>query len=356
MKRSVITSSLAAIVCTSLSLFGVSACKKDKTSSGSSSPYEEDEKLDSLEGSDNFSEDELEAGGDEEEYGEEEDERWSKALAELPKRPALRKKCRGKGKRRKCKMVDPKPGIAASYGVREFMGPFRFGMEPKAVIYRLSKAVHQEYEERMAKAKDPEVQDEVRQWRRAELDKIRKHHVKFDGKGRSNWGASIIEHEFEEDANEEMVWQRVDNRKDFFFFKDEELWKIVRAYDTSNFEGKDFQKIIEDDWKKQFGVSPEVKKAKDQRTGNVVMTYIEWQSSENGTVRAFDLSTVQGAYVLTALDRGMEGRIGVRLPNVDRSSGVKEEVKEVIGGSDVCYDDDGNMIESRERCKEIRGF
>ena len=31
------------------------------------------------------------------------------------------------------------------------------------------------------------------------------------------------------------------------------------------------------------------------------------------------------------------------------------DVSDVLGGSDLCYDDEGNMVEDAERCKQIRG-
>lgn len=240
------------------------------------------------------------------------------------------------------------------------MEPYRFGMPPESVIRRLSKSINADYDERMKGVNDPTEQDKHRRWRRQEIDKIRANHVKFDGRNH-RWGASIVQHDFEDDANEEMIWVPEDNVKSFFFFKDGELWKVVRAYDPRKFEGKEFAKVIEEDWKTQFGPSPKNHKVKDTRSTDVLLDYMEWQSSENGTVRAFDLSAVQGAYVLAVMDRGVEGRIGKRLPNVERSQGkvgssVDGAVKDVVGGSDVCYDEDGNMIESRARCKEIRGF
>lgn len=343
------------------------ACKKKSDDdSETQSPYgmSDDDDLPSSGSddgpSDEFGEDEEEEGDDELGLGSGNDDRWDKPLAKLPPRTKARKKCRGRGKRRKCKMVDPKPGISASYGVREFMGPFRFGMSPAVVIKRLSKDIDAEYKKRMEGVDDPQEQDRHRNWRRAEVSKIRENHVKFNGQNH-RWSASIVQHDFEDDANEEMIWMREGDNKSFYFFKDDELWKIVRAYDPKGFEGKDFAKVVEDDWKKAFGPSPKSEKIKDTRSTDILLAYYEWQSSENGTVRAFDLSAVQGAYVLAVMDRGVEGRIGKRLPNSARTQGkvggnVEGELKDVIGGSDVCYDEDGKMVESRRRCKEIRGF
>ena len=51
----------------------------------------------------------------------------------------------------------------------------------------------------------------------------------------------------------------------------------------------------------------------------------------------------------------LEQNLGVRLPHASADAGVSSEVKDVEGGSDVCYDENGEMISDADRCKKIRG-
>ncbi len=267
-------------------------------------------------------------------------------LPKLPPKAKPVKKCRGRGKKRTCKMVDPKPKVSAAYGVRTMMGPFRWGMSPQQVLKVLARDIEAEYEKRQKKAKSPLEQDRNRAWREEQLKALKAHHVKFVSAARHRWGVSLIQYEYEDDADEEMIWVRANpTLKKFYFFKDGELWKIFYAYSLDTWPGKSFAEIVEEKFKKWFGPSPKEKVKTDPETGNIVLRYLEWESLGGEKVRAFDMSDVHGVIALVLVDGKTEARIGERLPNTGKKEELDESLEDVVGGSDVCYDRDGNIVE-----------
>lgn len=261
------------------------------------------------------------------------------------KKPEPKEKCKGKGKKKVCEMVDPAPEISAQIGVNAITKGYTWGMTPDQVLDELSKKVDVEYDKRQKKAKDPMSQDRNREWRKEQLEDLRRGRVKFSSNGNHKWGVSLIQFEFEDDADEEMVWTRSGRYlRKFFFFKDNGLWKIVYAYQTEKWGGKEYDEVVETTFKKWFGISPEAKVKQDPKTAAPLLRYNEWKSKNGERIRSFNLSAVHGVYMITVLQGSIEDSIGERLPNIKEEEDFSSDVGDVLGGSDVQYDEDGNII------------
>lgn len=268
----------------------------------------------------------------------------TESTEEKLKKPEPKEVCKGKKKKRVCKMVDPDPGISAQIGVNAITKGYSWGMTPDQVLAELSKKIEAEYDAKQKKAKDPMSQDRNREWRKEQLEELRRGNVQFKSNANQKWNVSLIQYEFEDDAQEEMVWIRSGRYlRKFFFFKDNGLWKIVYAYQTEKW-GKEYDQVVEETFKKWFGISPEAKVKQDPKTAAPLMTYNEWKSKNGEKIRSFDLSAVHGVYMITVLDGNIEQQIGERLPNVKEEEGFSTDVGDVLGGSDVEYDADGNII------------
>jgi hypothetical protein len=268
----------------------------------------------------------------------------TESTEEKLKKPEPKEVCKGKKKKRVCKMVDPDPGISAQIGVNAITKGYSWGMTPDQVLGELSKKIEAEYDAKQKKAKDPMSQDRNREWRKEQLEELRRGNVQFKSNANQKWNVSLIQYEFEDDAQEEMVWIRSGRYlRKFFFFKDNGLWKIVYAYQTEKW-GKEYDQVVEETFKKWFGISPEAKVKQDPKTAAPLMTYNEWTSKNGEKIRSFDLSAVHGVYMITVLDGNIEQQIGERLPNVKEEEGFSTDVGDVLGGSDVEYDADGNII------------
>ena len=266
------------------------------------------------------------------------------AAAEKLKKQEPKEVCKGRKKKRVCKMVDPAPEISAQIGVNAITKNYSWGMTADQVITELSKKVEAEYDKKQKKAKDAMAQDRNREWRKDQIEDLRRGKVKFKSNANHKWNVSLIQFEFEDDADEEMVWTRSGRYlRKFFFFKDNGLWKVVYAYQTEKW-GKPYDTVVEETFKKWFGISPEAKVKQDPKTAAPILTYNEWKSKNGERIRSFDLSAVHGVYMITVLDGNIEDSIGERLPNMKEEESFSSDVGDVLGGSDVAYDEDGNII------------
>ncbi|MCB9567711.1 MAG: hypothetical protein H6710_10960 [Myxococcales bacterium] len=261
------------------------------------------------------------------------------------KRPEPKEVCKGKGKKRECKMVDPDPGTSAQIGVNALIKGYTWGMSPDAVLAELGKSVEAEYDKKQKAAKDATTQDRNREWRKEQLDELRRGHVKFTSGSKHKWGVSLIQFDFADDSNEEMVWTRSGRYlRKFFFFKDGGLWKIVYAYQKEKWGDKEYEAVVDESFKKWFGMMPEAKVKQDPKTAAPLLRYNEWTSKNNEKVRSFNLSAVHGVYMLSVVDGNIESSIGERLPNIKEDEDFSSDVGDVLGGSDVEYDADGKII------------
>ncbi|KIG17428.1 hypothetical protein DB30_03347 [Enhygromyxa salina] len=289
---------------------------------------------------------------------EDEESALNESYGARPELPPVQKpveKCTGKGKARECSMVDPQPEVTAARGARAIIGRFRWGMDIKTVMAQLEKDIEDEYAELQAKTKDPMQQDKNREWKREAIGEITKNHVRFETAAHHRWGVSLIGHEFKDNDNEEMIWIKSPTLKKFYFFKGGDLYKIVYAYGTQAWPGLTYQQILDEKFKTWFGSSPEAKAEFDEETQIKLIDYVQWNTTDGDRVRAFDMTAVHGAFVVSIVQGESEDEYGARLPTGLESSDFTDDVSDVLGGSDICYDAEGNMIEDPEKCKKIRG-
>lgn len=328
----------------SLFVFALGAGVGCKGQAGATEPPSEEEEenlIGAKTGYDEKSDDESLA----EEFGE---------LAALPEIQEPKEKCKGKGKKKECKMVDPTPEVTAAHGARRFLSNVRWGMSPERVMDQLTKELEVEYDKKQETAADAVEQDKNREWLREQRDVLAQNHVMFEERARHKWGVSLIQFEYEDDANEEMVWVRSNaNLKKFYFFKDGELWKVLFAYSENSWPGKKYEDIVKEKFHKWFGVSPEEKVKTHPETNAPLLRYNEWKTTDGDIVRSFDMTDVQGSMVIALIDGDAESSIGERLPNMEKDETFVDDVSDALGGTDVCYDDEGNLIESAERCAEL---
>ena len=81
------------------------------------------------------------------------------------------------------------------------------------------------------------------------------------------------------------------------------------------------------------------------------LRYLEWKAFDGERVRSFDMTDVHGSHILVLVNGKAEDRIGERLPNAREDAKFDTDVEDVLGGSDVCYDADGNMVEDSTKCE-----
>lgn len=269
----------------------------------------------------------------------------------LPPRPAPQEQCEGTGAEKRCRMVDADPKLVAAHGVRETMANFRWGMDPPAVLERLSAEVKAEFD--TAASADALKQDENRRLQEAALAELPKQHVKF-GAGAEMWKTSVIARLYRDDATEEMVWFGPPADRRYYLFADGKLWAIVRATNKTQFPGKTYDQIVDTELKKRFGSGATAGELRDDKSGMLKLRYDEWESLDGDRVRAYDLFEAHSS-VLLAIFAATAGELAARHPSNELDPALRggEDLDQVMKESGICYDDKGDMIHDPERCKAI---
>jgi hypothetical protein len=282
---------------------------------------------------------------------------------EAKKRPEVKEVCKkkttGKGKNKKtenvCEMVDSNPKLSASLGIASLTKGFEWGMAPDAVIAKLGESTNKYFDDQLKETKNPMEQDRLRKERNDALNELKKGHVKFTASSKHKWGVSLIQFEFADDNSEEMVWIKEGAKlRKFYFFKDNSLWKIVYAFNKEKWPDKDYAGVVDNSFKKWFGVNPAAKVKQDPKTAAVLLRYHEWTGEKNEKVRSFDLTEVHGIVMIAVVDGNAEAAIGERLPNMKGDHAFGGDVGDVLGGSDVAYDESGKIIEGKKPAGESK--
>lgn len=279
------------------------------------------------------------------------------AKADDKRKPEVKEVCKkkttGKGKAKKteniCEMVDSNPKLSASLGIASLTKGFTWGMSPDAVLAKLSESINKGFDDQLKETKNPMDQDRIRKERNEQLNELKKGNVKFQAATKHKWGVSLIQYEFADDANEEMIWIKEGAKlRKFYFFKDGALWKIVYAFNKEKWPDKDYTSVVDNSFKKWFGVSPAAKVKQDPKTAAPLLRYHEWVGEKNEKVRSFDLTEVHGIVMIAVIDGNAEASIGERLPNVKGDHSFGGDVGDVLGGSDVAYDENGKIVEGKK--------
>ena len=276
------------------------------------------------------------------------------------KRPEVKEVCKkkttGKGKAKKtetvCEQVDSNPKLTASLGIASLTKGFTWGMTTDAVLAKLGESVNKGFDDQLKETKNPIEQDRIRKERSEQINELKKGNVKFAANAKHKWGVSLIQYEFADDANEEMIWIKEGTKlRKFYFFKDNALWKIVYAFNKEKWPDKDYQSVVDNSFKKWFGVNPAAKSKQDPKTAAVLLRYHEWIGEKSEKVRSFDLTEVHGIIMIAVIDGNAESTIGERLPNMKGDHTFGGDVGDVLGGSDVAYDENGKIVEGKNPAK-----
>ena len=118
----------------------------------------------------------------------------------------------------------------------ELLGTYKFGMSKTEVLAQLTKQIDEQYAEKIKETTDVYVQDGLRKEKKADIARITKTYIEFNGK-KGGWDVSMIEDEFAHNTGESMLeqWENQNgkNQRRFFFFVDSKLYKMLVLIDTS---------------------------------------------------------------------------------------------------------------------------
>ena len=181
-------------------------------------------------------------------------------------------------------------------------GEFKWGMTSDEVVAKVQDKVHTAYQERLTKtANDPTRNDRLRKEMMVEQEKVKNSLVKFDDQ-KTGYDVSIVDKEFLRNAGESMLVAKEDNATRYFFFTNNQLYKMFLAFDKDILQGKSFRefgKLMQ----KRFGKAREVNVEERNKAGvRVKLDHFIWSSKGGDTLRLVDRSEFYDVYCLVIYD------------------------------------------------------
>ncbi|MCA9527672.1 MAG: hypothetical protein KC549_15395, partial [Myxococcales bacterium] len=131
---------------------------------------------------------------------------------------------------------------AAKTGVSSILGTLDWGVSTTAVLKSLEDELEARYDERLRKADTLDV-DRILRLKRADLKQIKDSLVRFDGQ-RTGFEASIVAEDFRSGNGEAMLKVEDGPAQRYFFFKDEQLWKVLVIYSSNVARQLDFAGFV----------------------------------------------------------------------------------------------------------------
>jgi hypothetical protein len=191
---------------------------------------------------------------------------------------------------------------ASSSEISKLKGEFKWGMNSEQVIGKVQDRVRAAYQDRLNKsANDPSRNDRLRKEMMAEAEKVKTSLVTFDDQ-KTGYDVSIVDKEFLRNAGESMLVAKEDNATRYFFFSNNELYKMFLAFDKEILQGKSFRDFGKQ-MQKRFGKAREVNVEERSKAGaRMKLDHFIWSSKGGDTLRLVDRSEFYDVYCLVIYD------------------------------------------------------
>ena len=134
---------------------------------------------------------------------------------------------------------DARPRRRKSPPISEALKDLNWGISHYEVIKYLSKIIEKQYRSRIAKSYDGLKADRLRKEMKSKIKELKKNYTVFNGQ-RTGYAVTFIKDDFAQNNGETLLKFDEGSRQRYFFFRYDELWKIVVSYPSvpgSSFEG-----------------------------------------------------------------------------------------------------------------------
>jgi hypothetical protein len=234
----------------------------------------------------------------------------------------------------------PKPKT----GISSILGTLDWGASHADVLAQVRARIDERYNKLLEDERDPLEIDRALKRKATEYAGIEKTYLRFSG-ARTGYESSLIAQDFVTDSEESVL--RVDDRdaQKYFFFKNDRLWKVVVAYNTSisrSVPFAEFVRQVQQKYDKPVAIEHDTAPggAKTVRTAT-------WRDDLT-ELAIEDRSEFYGSFVMKFLDRGVgvsleaeraEKRAQTRTAPSDDPF-VSSSLAEITAGGDSAGDDD----------------
>lgn len=128
-------------------------------------------------------------------------------------------------------------------GLAAFLGDLEWGVGHDRVFEWLDKKLDAKYEARMEEITDAIEIDRLWKKKKAESKALRATYIQFGGQ-RSGYESSIISGEFAHNGGEAMLYVDTKESQNYYFFKNDRLWKVLVSYRSSLSRQMTFKEFV----------------------------------------------------------------------------------------------------------------
>ena len=149
---------------------------------------------------------------------------------------------------------------------------------------------------------------EIDRLREKTLRRVQRMKSKFlqFGKGSQDYRVSIIDEEFKRGTDESMLPRRADDGQEYWFFIQDQLWKMVLAYNADVVQGRKL-KTFAKSLRAQFGKPVDM--VFDMVDGKDALVAVKW-ADEGTELVLSDRTDPYGTFTLTYTHRPIANRLG----------------------------------------------
>jgi hypothetical protein len=202
--------------------------------------------------------------------------------------------------------------------IKALQGKFKFLSTRKDVSSLLKKQIKSKYLKKIVKTSGDLAKDNVRKLMNKTVYKLRKNLIQFKGK-KLPWDTSIIDDQYAHKNNESMVAYIDQDEQKFFFFFNNQLYKIFISLPSKQFQGYNFAKfqmVME----KSYGKAKEV--FVKGLGGETELHHLLWKGTGGVELWAMDKTDVYGNFIFILVNANVQAQAvasrksrGVRVPS-----------------------------------------
>lgn len=138
-------------------------------------------------------------------------------------------------------------GPAPKAGISGILGTLDWGANHQQVLDHVKADIDKKYEDELKQVVDALAIDRILRRKADEFASIKKTFVRFTGQ-RTGYETSLVANDFAQNNDESMLRADDESAQRYYFFKNDRLWKVVVAYNTSvsrNVPFADFVKQVQ---------------------------------------------------------------------------------------------------------------
>lgn len=168
----------------------------------------------------------------------------------------------------------------------------RWGESHHKVVEYLGKVIKKRYQAVITKTINGTKADQLRREMREAVKDLKKEYTEFSGQ-RTGYSVSFLKHDFVHNNGETLLRFKEDNRTRYFFFRYDQLWKVVVSYPSDL--GLSFNTFV-DRVRSKYG-RPNDEKWETPYGGSRQLSVVTWQDDKT-ILQLEDQSNFHGVYVM----------------------------------------------------------